>query len=75
MARSQICSAEREGRCGSGSLTVRTTNGREARRERIAEASASALVALGRYVKATAVVDDATVEVGTAVRTLLAGRA
>jgi len=74
MARSQIRSAEalKKMRERQRELDREDDERREARRERIAEASASALVALGRYDKAVAAVDDATAEVGTAVRALLA---
>lgn len=74
MARSQIRSAEalKKMRERQRELDREDDERREARRERIAGASASALVALGRYEKALAAVGDATVEVGTAVRALLA---
>ena len=74
MARSQIRSAEalKKMRERQRELDREDDERREARRERIAAASASAMVALGRYDKAVEAVDDATTEVGTAVRTLLA---
>jgi hypothetical protein len=74
MARSQIRSAEalKKMRERQRELDREDDQQREARRERIAEASASALVALGRYDKTVEAVDDATAEVVTAVRTLLA---
>ena len=74
MARSQIRSAEalKKMRERQRELDREDDERREARRERIAGASASAMVALGRYDKALAAVEDATAEVGTAVRTLLA---
>ena len=74
MARSQIRIAEalKKVRERQRELDREDDERREARRERIAAASASAMVALGRYDKAVEAVDDATAEVGTAVRTLLA---
>ncbi len=74
MARSQIRSAEalKKMRERQRELDREDDERREARRERIAAASASAIVALGRYDKTVAAVADATAEVGTAVRTLLA---
>lgn len=74
MARSQIRSAEalKKMRERQRELDREDDERREARRERIAAASASAIVALGRYDKTVEAVADATAEVGTAVRTLLA---
>ena len=74
MARSQIRSAEalKRMRERQRELDREEDERREARRERIAGASASAMVALGRFDKALAAVEDAAVEVGTAVRALLA---
>ena len=74
MSRSQIRSAEalKKMQERERELDREDDERREARRERIAAASASAIVALGRYDKTVAAVADATAEVGTAVRTLLA---
>lgn len=74
MARSQIRSAEalKKVRERQRALDREDDERREARRERIASASASAMVALGGYDKAVAAVADATAAVGAAVRTLLA---
>lgn len=74
MARSQIRSAEalKKMRERQRELDREDDERRDARRERVAEASATALVALGRYEKAVAAVEDATADVGAAVRTLMA---
>jgi hypothetical protein len=74
MARSQVRSADalKKARERQRELDREEDERREARRKRIAEASATALVALGRYEDAAAALDDATVEVGEAVRTLMA---
>lgn len=74
MARSQIRSAEalKKMRERQRELDREDDERREARRERVAEASATTLDALGRYDKAVTVVEDATADVGAAVRTLMA---
>jgi hypothetical protein len=74
MARSQIRSADalKKVRERQRELDREEDERREARRKRIAEASATALVALGRYEDAAAALDEATAEVGDAVRTLMA---
>ena len=74
MARSQVRSADalKKVRERQRELDREDDERREARRKRIAEASATALVALGRYEDAAAALDDATAEVGDAVRTLMA---
>jgi hypothetical protein len=74
MVRSQVRSADalKKARERQRELDREEDERREARRKRIAEASATALVALGRYEDAAAALDDATVEVGEAVRTLMA---
>lgn len=74
MARSQIRSAEalKKMRERQRELDRVDDERRDARRERVASASATALVALGRYDKAVAAVEDATTDVGAAVRTLMA---
>jgi hypothetical protein len=74
MARSQIRSAEalKKVRERQRELDREDDERREARRKRVADASATALVALGRYEDAAAALDDATAEVGDAVRTLMA---
>lgn len=74
MARSQIRSAEalKKMRERQRELDREDDERRDARRERVAEASATALVALGRYDKAVSAVEDATADVGAAVRTLMA---
>jgi peptidoglycan hydrolase CwlO-like protein len=74
MARSQIRSADalKKVRERQRELDREDDERREARRKRIAEASATALVALGRYEDAVAALDEATAEVGDAVRTLMA---
>jgi hypothetical protein len=74
MARSQIRSAEalKKARERQRELDREDDERREARRKRIAEASAIAMVALGRYDDAAAALVEATVEVGAAVQTLMA---
>lgn len=74
MARSQIRSANalKKIRERQRELDREDDERREARRERIAKASAFAMVTLDRYNRAVAAVADVTAEVGTAVRTLLA---
>ena len=74
MARNQIRSAEalRKMRERQRELDREDDERREARRERIAGASASAMVAVGRYDRALGAVEVAMAEVGTAVRALLA---
>jgi hypothetical protein len=74
MARSQIRSAEalKKVRERQRELDREDDERREARRKRIAEASATVMVALGRYEDAAAALEEATAEVGAAVRTLMA---
>ena len=74
MARSQIRSAEvlKKVRERQRELDREDDERREARRKRIAEASATAMVALGRYEDAAAALEEATAEAGAAVRTLMA---
>jgi hypothetical protein len=74
MARSQIRSAEalKKVRERQRELDREDDERREARRKRIAEASATVMVALGRYEDAAAALDEATGEVGAAMRTLMA---
>ena len=74
MARSQIRSAEalKKVRERQRELDREDDERREARRKRIAEASATVMVALGRYEDAAAALDEATAEVGVAMRTLMA---
>jgi len=73
MARSQIRSAEalKKVRERQRELDREDDERREARRKRIAEASATVMVALGRYEDAAAALDEATAEVGVAMRTLM----
>ena len=74
MARSQIRSAEalKKVRERQRELDREDDERREARRKRIAEASATVMVALGRYEDAAAALAEATAEVGVAMRTLMA---
>ena len=74
MARSQIRSAEalKKMRERQRELDREDDERREARRKRIAEASATVMVALGRYEKAAAARGGRPAEVGAAMRTLLA---
>ena len=74
MARSQIRSAEvlKKVRERQRELDREDDERREARRKRIAEASATVMVALGRYEDAAAALEEATAEAGAAVRTLMA---
>ena len=73
MARSQIRSAEalKKVRERQRELDREDDERREARRKRIAEASATVMVALGRYADAAAALEEATAEVGVAMRTLM----
>ena len=73
MARSQIRSAEalKKVRERQRELDREDDERREARRKRIAEASATVMVALGRYEDAAAALEEATAEVGVAMRTLM----
>lgn len=74
MARSQIRSAEalKKVRERQRELDREDDERREARRKRIAEASATVMVALGRYEDAAAALEEATAEVGVAMRALMA---
>jgi hypothetical protein len=73
MARSQIRSAEalKKVRERQRELDREDDERREARRKRIAEASATVMVALGRYEDAASALEEATAEVGVAMRTLM----
>jgi len=73
MARSQIRSAEalKKVRERQRELDREDDERREARRKRIAEASATVMVALGRYEDAAAALEEATAVVGVAMRTLM----
>jgi hypothetical protein len=74
MARSQIRSAEalKKVRERQRELDRADDERREARRKRIAEASATVMVELGRYEDAAAALERATAEVGAAMRRLMA---